>query len=435
MANRTERSSWICKLSAWAATAVLAMAGAFAMILGLTQPAQAQSFKLLSNSSGISVPSAGLVMDRGGNLYGTSRDGGDYFDSICQLFWQNGCGFVFKLTKHGSDWIFSPIYTFHGGDGGYPQSAVAIAPNGTVYGGTGLGGNCTYSYYGCGVIYALQPGVRAPFTALHSWNEQLLHIFTGNDDGGPYPSDLILDSAGNIYGSTSSGGVLGAGNVFQMKPYGGGWVANDLYAFYGTTDGLYPHGVTFGPDGNLYGGTRQGGNSGCSPFKGCGVIFEVSPAGSGWKETVLHVFDEQTEGGGPGAVIFDQAGNMYGVTRGLVNPGTVWEMSPSNGGWTFNILYRFTGYNDGGPTGRLTMDSAGNLYGVTNREGAYNDGNVFRLSPSSNGWTYIDLYDFTGANDGCAPEGFVTVDADGDIFGTTTGCGPWSLGTVWELTP
>jgi len=435
MKNSAQQRSWPLNLNFQPAIAVLALAIAFSLMALVTPVTQAQTFQVISDFSGLgSVPMAGLAIDRAGNLYGTTRDGGDYNGSICQLYSYNGCGTVFKLSNHGSGWIYSQLYLFDGSDGGYPQTPVTIAPNGTVYGATGLGGSCAYSFYGCGVVYALGPGPRPPSSAFSPWLENVLHVFTGNEDGGPYPSELVLDAAGNLYGTTD-GGELSAGNVFQAKPYGSGWVVNNLYTFYGTTDGLYPHGVTFDSAGNLYGGTRQGGNKDCAPFQGCGVIFELSPSGSGWIETVLHVFDQNTEGGGPGAVIFDKAGNMYGVTRGLVNPGTVWEMSPSNGGWTFNILYRFTGYNDSGPDGRLNMDAAGNLYGVTNRGGLYNDGNVFKLSPSNSGWTYTDLYDFQGADDGCAPDGFVTFDANGDIFGTASGCGKYLVGTVWEITP
>jgi uncharacterized repeat protein (TIGR03803 family) len=434
MKGPEQHGIWILGTSLRLSALVLAMV--FVLAIVATPAAQAQTFKVIydfPNYPG-TVPMAGLAIDRAGNLYGTTRSGGDLNGFVCQLFYWIGCGTVFKLTKYDSGWLYSRLYEFHGADGAYPESPVTIAANGSLFGGTGLGGNCTYSVYGCGVLFELQPGAHAPKSAVYPWSETVLHVFTGNGDGGPYPSELIFDSAGNLYGTTAAGGVQGAGNIFQLQLYGGSWVVNNLYTFYGTSDGLYPHGVTFDSAGNLYGGTRQGGNTDCYPFQGCGTIFQLTPSQSGWTETVLHVFDQNTEGGGPGAVIFDQAGNMYGVTRGLVNPGIVWEMSPSNGGWTFTVLYRFTGYNDGGPDGRLTMDAAGNLYGVTNREGAYEDGTVFKLSPSNGGWTYTDLYDFQGGLDGCAPDGFVTVDASGNIFGTTSGCGANLVGTVWEIT-
>ena len=194
--------------------------------------------------------------------------------------------------------------------------------------------------------------------------------------------------------------------------------------------------MVFEAAGNLYGATRQGGNNDCSPYQGCGsTVYELTPSASGWTKTILHVFDQSTEGGGPGHVILDQAGNIYGATRGAVDPGIIRELSPSNGSWTFTVLYRFTGYNDWGPEGRLTMDAAGTLYGVSNGHGPANCGEVFKLSPSNGSWVYTDLYDFQGTDDGCAPYGFVTLDASGNIYGTASEGGALMLGTVWQITP
>ena len=407
------------------------------IITGLPLSAQAQTFQVLSSFSYTSgsVPMAGLVMDHGGNLYGTTRTGGDLQGGYyCMLYQYNGCGTVFKLTRHGSSWLYSTLYEFHSYDGAYPQTAVTIAPNGVVYGSTGLGGRCGSSGFGCGTVFDLSPGARIPKTAISPWSETVLWGFSGGIDGGPYPSDVVFDSAGNIYGTTV-GGYYGAGNVFEMTPSGNYWNETNLYSFLGGADGLYPHGVTFGPDGNLYGATRQGGNSDCSPFQGCGTIFMLTPSGSGWTKTIIHIFDQNSEGGGPGAVILDQAGNIYGATTGDVNAGIVFELSPSNGTWTLTVLYRFTGYSDWGPDGRLTMDAAGNLYGVTNGHGPANCGIVFKLSPSNGSWAFTDLHEFTGKDDGCYPDGFVTLDAGGNIYGTASEAGSLLLGTVWEITP
>jgi uncharacterized repeat protein (TIGR03803 family) len=302
---------------------------------------------------------AGLTLDRAGNLYGTTRTGGDLYGGYyCMLYQYNGCGTVFKLTRHGSNWLYSTLYEFHSYDGGYPQTAVTFAPNGVLYGSTGLGGRCGLSGFGCGTVFSTNPGPRAPMSVFQSWSETVLWGFQGGDDGGPYPSEVVFDSAGNMYGTTV-GGTYSAGNVFEMIRYGQYWNESVLYSFTGGGDGLYPHGVVFDAAGNLYGATRQGGSSGCSPYQGCGTVYKLTPSGSGWTKTILHVFDEATEGGGPGHVILDQAGNIYGATRGAVNPGIIWELSPSNGSWIFTVLYRFTGYNDWGPEGRLTTDAAG----------------------------------------------------------------------------
>ena len=416
-----------------AALAVLALV----LLTVLATPAtQAQTFQVISSFAGYqgSTPMAGLTLDRAGNLIGTTQTGGDFQGGYyCMLYQYNGCGTVFKLTRHGSSWLYSTLYEFHSYDGGYPETSVTIAPNGVVYGSTGLGGRCS-SGFGCGTVFSTVPGPRAPMTALSFWSETVLWGFQESNDGGPYPSEVIFDGAGNLYGTTV-GGTYSAGNIFEMIPYGQYWNESVLYSFAGGSDGLYPHGVVFDAAGNLYGATRQGGSNGCSPYQGCGTVFELSPSGSGWTKTILHVFDQDTEGGGPGHVILDQAGNIYGATRGAVNPGIVWELSPSNGTWTFTLLYRFTGYNDWGPEGRLTLDAAGNLYGVSNGHGPANCGEVFKLSPSNGSWIYTDLYDFQGTDDGCYPYGFVTLDGRGNLYGTASEGGANLVGTVWEIAP
>ena len=434
MASPGQHGMRIFGSSLRAAIAALAIVLVFSAI----PTAQAQTFNVIHVFDGTtgSVPEAGLVLDRAGNLYGTTRDGGDFYSGYrCQLYQQNGCGVVFKLSRHGSDWLFATLYKFHGSDGGYPEEAVTLGPDGTIYGSTGLGGPCTEGApFGCGTIFHITVPVTRPASLLQPWPEKVLYNFYEGDDGGPYPSEIVFYSASNIYGTTV-GGTYSAGNIFEMTPLGSGWTESVVYSFLGGTDGLYPHGVVFDSAGNLYGATRQGGNYDCSPYQGCGTIYELTPSPPGWTKTVLHVFDQNSEGGGPGHVILDQAGNIYGATRGAVNPGIIWELSPSNGSWTFNVLYRFTGYNDWGPEGRLTMDTAGNLYGVSYGHGPSNYGEVFKLSPSNGSWTYTDLYDFQGGIDGCNPEGFVTLDASGNIYGTASGCGADSVGTVWEITP
>ncbi len=288
-----------------AAIAVLAVPF---MLMAATNPAaHAQTFKVISSFAGYqgSTPMAGLTMDRAGNLYGTTRTGGDFYGGYyCMLYQYNGCGTVFKLTRHGSSWLYSTLYQFHSYDGAYPDTAVTFGPNGVLYGSTGLGGLCASSGFGCGTVFSTAPAPRVPMSALTFWTEAVLWPFSGGNDGGPYPSDVVFDSAGNMY-ATTVGGAYGAGNVFEMTPYGQYWDENVLYTFAGGGDGLYPHGVVLDTAGNLYGATRQGGNNGCSPYQGCGTVYELTPSGSGWTKTILHVFDQDTEGGGPGHVILD----------------------------------------------------------------------------------------------------------------------------------
>jgi len=167
-------------------------------------------------------------------------------------------------------------------------------------------------------------------------------------------------------------------------------------------------------------------------------------SGSGWHANQLFsITDYLTQGGNPwGGVILDSAGNIYASTtiEGPNGGGTVFELSA--GTWNFNLLYGFSG--GGGPEESLSMDSAGNLYGTTYEDGAYSYGNVFQLTPSANGWTYTDLYDFTGGNDGRNPISNVVIDAQGNLYGTASrgGSGPCTnmyygngCGVVWEITP
>ncbi len=398
---------------------------------------QAQTFQVIHSfewGEG-SRPVAGLTLGPGGNLYGTAPVGGDNNGAICQLFSDTGCGTVFKLSNHRGDWLLSPLFKFNGSDGGYPDTSVTFGPNGSVYGSTSLGGSCTYSFYGCGTIFNLTPGATAPASVLDYWSESVLYAFTGNDDGGPYPSAVIFDSAGNLYGTTDYG-TYSAGNVFEFTRSGGYWTETVLYSFYGGSDGQYPKGLL--PDAgfnHLFGITFKGGNDGCGSA-GCGTIFELTRGESGWTKTTLHTFADDGDGAWPEFTpITDAAGNLYGTTGGYSNPGTVWEMSPSNGGWTFAVLYTFSTPSSG-PFSGLAMDAAGNLYGSTYEGGLYNDGSVFELSPSNGGGrTYNDLYSFSGSNDGGWPEGNVTLDENGNVYGTTTGGGSSSNGVVWEITP
>jgi len=166
-------------------------------------------------------------------------------------------------------------------------------------------------------------------------------------------------------------------------------------------------------------------------------VIQLTPSGGGWTETTLHTF-LSTDGTYPTAgVILDKSGNLYGTTSsaGPAGGGTVYELTPSGGSWTFNLLRGFTGVLGGGPASRLAMDADGNLYGTTVKDGAHQQGSVFKLSPSGGGWTYTDLYDFTGGSDGCYPNSYLLMDADGNLYGTATWCGAHGYGVIFEITP
>ena len=170
-------------------------------------------------------------------------------------------------------------------------------------------------------------------------------------------------------------------------------------------------------------------------------FIKLTSSGSGWTENTPYGFQGGSDGKLPGVwgLIFDTSGNLYGTTvwGGAGGGGTVFQLIPSAGSWTFNLLYSLSGSNGGGPwNGPLIMDSAGNLYGTTAKgKSSYGFGNVFELSPSNGGWTYTSLHQFTGGSDGKDPYGGVVLDAGGNLYGTTGGGGAYGYGVVWEITP
>jgi len=295
----------------------------------------------------------------------------------------------------------------------------------------------------------------------------VIHNFTGGADGATPGGGLTLDAAGNLYGTASYGGLnngncdSSCGVVFKMKPVGQGWVLTPLYDFTGGSDGANPDsGVIFGPNGTLYGATAQGGGVPCqnSNGYGCGTVFTLRPHPSAcnsalcpWTETVLYRFAGGTSDGAfPGQIVFDPAGNLYGTTfeGGVYSSncafgydwcGTVFELTPSHGGWTESLPWIFTGGDDGAtPIAGLTLDAAGNLYGAAEANGAGGSGTIFELTRSGSGWTENTLYSFSygGGLDASFPRGTLIFDPAGNLYGTTLyGGGSGNDGTVFEMTP
>ena len=374
--------------------------------------AQAQTFQLLHSFTGFgdgSVPEAGVTLDRAGNLYGTTFQ-----------------GTVFKLSHAGSGWVLSTLYTFAGGsDGARPASRVIFGPDGTLYGTTSEGGA-----NGFGTVYNLRPPATVCKSTVCAWTETIIHNFTGSDGAAPQLGDLVLDAGGNIYGTTSGGGAHGEGVVFELTPSGAGWTESVLYSFAGGNDGSVPYsGVTFDASGNLYGTTTLGGTH------SVGTVYELTPSRLGWSETILYAFDGRDHSFTPyGGVILDRQGNLYGTACGGPDgAGTVFELVPSNGGWSYNLVYGFSGY--AGPRDAPTMDASGNIFLTDLNTGPAQAGSVYKLTPGAGGWTATDLYDFNGASTGAAPFGNIVLGADGNIYGTTTLGGTNNLGIVFDITP
>jgi uncharacterized repeat protein (TIGR03803 family) len=364
-----------------------------------------------------------LTTDGAGNYYGTTRDGGKY-----------GYGTVFKLVYKGSGWILTPLYSFAGGDdGANPDAKVIRGQDGGLYGTTVGGGGTGCGGGGCGTVFRLTVPATACKTAVCAWSETVLYRFQGGSDGsGPAYSDLIFDQAGDILGTTRAGGLADGGTVYELIPSGGGWLENVIYRFGGSPDGSNPNsGVILDDAGNLYGTTYFGGTD------GVGTVYQLTPSGSGWTEKVLHSFPGSGEDGVVPAcgLIFDRSGNLIGATAaaGSGGGGTVFQLTPSGGSWTFSLLNNFSAGT--GPYASLIMDAAGSLFGTTFTVGADGFGSVFKLTSSGGGWTYSDLYDFTGGNDGANPQSTPLFDADGNLFGTTRAGGAYGQGVVFQITP
>jgi len=400
-------------LDIWMALA--GIASALLLIFAATQT-QAQTFHVLHSFSGFGdggQPTAGLTLDRAGNLYGTTE-----FGAI------SNAGTVFKLSHAGSGWVVSTLYAFRdGSDGGNPSGRVVFGPDGGLYGTTSEGG----LFSNTGTVFELRP----PATVCHSvscpWTHTVLYRFGGGGDGyAPGFEDLVFDRTGNVYGTTTDGGLPGClcGDVFQLTPSGGTWTESILYRFAGGDDGSTPYsGVIFDSAGNLYGSTFEGGAN------GEGTVFELSPSGAGWTETTLTDFSGGS--GFPlGGLTFDAQGNLFGT--GFFFGGTVFELQPSGGSWSFSQIAVFDGNE--GPSGALTFDNAGNIYGSNASGGPSDDGFVFKLTPSPNGWTVTHLHDFNG-DDGYSPMGNVVIDGSGNLYGTTLGGGTNGQGVAWEITP
>lgn len=404
----------------------------FGLLFALAMPAaHAQTYTVIHNFTGGAdgaTPMAGLTVDQAGNLYGAANYGGN-LGGNCGA---QGCGVVYRLANHNSGWVLTPLYSFQGGtDGTNPQMAnIVIGQSGSLYSTTFYGGgSCSGYHRGCGTVFELQPPPNTCESALCPWTETILHSFDGGDGSGPVGA-LVFDAQGNLYGATNAGSGLNGGAVYQLNA-SGGWREQVLFIPYG-----YPgSGVAMSQAGDLFGSAFIG-------TSGPGAIYQLTRSGVNWIGTFIYNFTGGSDGAYPVAgVILDQAGNIYGATTsgGSGHGGTVFKLSPSNGGWTFDLLYSFTRAQNGfvivGPVGNLVLDAAGNLYGTTFSDGQFGYGAVFKLTPTSSGWIYTSLHDFTNGSDGSYPYSNLVFDSSGNIYGTASSGGSFGNGVVFKLTP
>ncbi len=394
--------------------------------MALAQSAQAQVETILYNFTGANgdgkYPDAGLAIDSKGNLYGTTSGGGSNAGE-CGSY---GCGIVFEVNTSLGESILH-TFTGTGGDGWRPDANnVILDSSGNVYGTTLLGGNSGCNGGGCGIAFKLST----------SGTETILHTFASTSGDGSEPlAGLLMDGLGNLYGTTSEGGTgssecaFGCGTVFKISSAG---TESVLYSFTDLNgDGGYPYGdLILDSEGNLYGTTAGGGSS------GNGTVFKLSSSGV---ETVLYSF----QGGGSdglapqGGLVMDSSGNLYGTTYygGTSNDGIVFELSSSG---KETILHVFSGTNGDGAnpdgSGSLILDANGNLYGTTTAGGSSscNCGIVFKLNISTGVETILHTF-AGGADDGSTPTTLIA-DANGNLYSTTSSGGTDDVGTVFKIT-
>ena len=356
-----------------------------------------------------SLPYGALLQGADGNFYGTAFEGGE-----------NGTGTVFKMTAAGAESIVYSFGPIASGDGGYPLAGLVQGSDGMLYGTTSEGGAAA-----AGTVFKVTPqGV-----------ESVLYSFAAGNDAGFPASGLVLDAAGNLYGTTLGGGTHGFGTVYKVTPRGAESV---LWSFADVPDGsLSQSNLILGTDGNFYGTTSTGGTA------GNGTAFRITPAGS---LTILHSFGVTAgDGISPlGGLTPSPNGNFYGTTASggaFSGPfaGTMFKMTPDG---TVSILHSFPGPNtptgaDGSnPQGTLLLDGNGNLYGTTFDGGLYHSGILFKITPAGK---EIILYTnglagvIAGNTDGNSIQSGLILGTEGNLYGIAPSGGANGTGVIFTL--
>jgi uncharacterized repeat protein (TIGR03803 family) len=391
------------------------------------------SFPGNGSGDGGARPDAELLLDASGNLYGTTSSGGNN---------RSNGGIAFELSPSGSGgWSENVLFQFLEPLGDEATSALVADGRGNLYGTTPAGGA-----YRDGVVFQLAPKANGVY------QYRVLYSFTGGSDGSTPFSGVIVDKAGNLYGTTNLGGANFYGTIFEFaRQPNGSYVFSVLHDFAGApSDGITPVGLIFDKFGNIFGATNNGG-AGTN-----GTVFELAKGTNGvWAYSILYSFEFNftgASGGGPEAPPqFDKVGNLYGTTVSggscswsTYGCGIVYKLKRSSGTtWTESVLYTFQGGSDGAfPQSQVAFDSAGNLYGTTSNGGggsdcSYGCGTVFKVSYSAGVWRNTQLYAFQGqsSGDGSDPTAGLVIDSLNNLYGTTYAGGLYGYGTVFEVTP
>ena len=393
------------------------------LVLVMAQASFAQTYQVIYNFSGGAdgaTPTSGVTIDAAGNFYGTTSAGGSH-----------GLGVVYKLLHRSSGWILTPLYSFQGvPDGSNPAARVVFGPDGALYGTTSSGGTGG----GNGTVFRLTPPATFCAVVFCSWSERVLYSFTGFPSDGINPqAEVVFDRSGNLYGTTVAGGTNQGGIAYEITAAG---LESTVHNFSGDLEGAMPYApLTLDADGHLYGTASE------QPR--FGLVYELARLGTGWIGIGLFNFYSEDVGSTPlGGLIFDPQGNLYGTASdgGPNGGGVIFELEPSQDGWTYHDLYDLPG-TDQGPNSTLLRDASGDLYGTTT-DNFYNFGEVFKLSFSGGVWTYTILHTFTGGSDGGLPYGPLVMDTHGNLYGTAgagggnpAACRGQGCGVIFEITP
>lgn len=391
-----------------------------------------KSPKILASFAGSpdgAEPLSGFDIYQGPNTnagFGTTLMGGD----------ANNDGTVYGLTKGKKGaWTESVLYAFKGAssDDGSEPTGITTFPAGSDYLVTTLAGGASNS------------GTVEAFTyENHSFDHYFIYSFAGTPDGANPWGPVIADRAGNLYGTTSAGGAKGAGTVYRMSPKGTSYIETVLYSFRGGTDGDAPYAsLIMDEKGALYGTTMLGGSS------ALGTIFKLTPSESGYTESVLYSFqgppNDGSEPYGPltpsdGSIALAAGGKVIGMSSsgGSQGYGVVYELTPTSSTYKESVLWNFgsTSGDGASPYGGVCTDKKGVIYGTTEAGGSGGSsglGTFFTLTPS--GGTYKEsVYSFTGAN-GAHPYAGPSVDSKGNLYITTRSGGSKNEGAVlrWVL--
>ncbi len=383
-------------------------------------------FTFPADGSGGSIPTGGLISDAAGNLYGTTDSGGAT---------QHGA--VFKLSFENGTWTEDVLYSFKGGpdDGWGPESALLLDSAGNLYGTTAAGGPSNN-----GTVFKLSPDGAG------GWTETVLHAFKGPDGGLPLLAPLVADDHGNLYGVTQGycyRGTCANGTVFELSPRTNGSYSFKVLHSFGHI-GLPDAGVILDKAGNLYGTTTSEGPKDCvAGLSGCGTIYKLSPGAKAWTFTTIHAFTYANGAYPMGSLIMDSSGHIYGSTNGggsTYNGGVAFELSPTKTGWKETLLHVFGAPGDGQGPSSLVFGSSGHLFGTvpssTDANFNFQNGYVFELSRNANGtWSESVLYAFPQGNAPPFPNSNLIWNSSGTgLMGTI---GPYTdpAGAVYEVTP